>query len=383
MDFNEIFSKIKDALGNIDFGEIWDKIEPYLSKIGDFLKKTPSFFAAFILFLTVIIDPAAGSTESSTLVSEETKVLMDAYYMGQGLTNDGTYYYTSGAITALKMTALAKYNMKTMERVDLNKKPLPDVLKKRGNDHIGGISYYNGKIYAAVEDSKAYQYPCIVVFDAATLDYVTYYDVNPGRFPDGIPWLAVDSGTGMLYASAWSNASVIQQFQISAVMAHVKEIELQGLGVLDRIQGGEFYNGKLYLSADNQDSGKIKNVYSVDVNTGVVKLAFTRDVGKADVEAEDMTACLTDNGAVFHVLDYNKLLGVFDVNPDLIGKDALANPKSLNVALAGALSVFLEIPETAWLDAVRANLPERLHEVNFKAFEAGRAAGRAQKGSTN
>ena len=71
------------------------------------------------------------------------------------------------------------------------------------------------------------------------------------------------------------------------------------------------------------------------------------------------------------------------LTPDLIGKDALANPKSLNVALAGALSVFLEIPETAWLDAVRANLPERLHEVNFTAFEAGRAAGRTKKGSTN
>jgi len=311
MDFNEILSKIKDALGNIDFGEIWDKVKPYLSKIGDFLKKTPSIFAALILFLTVVVDPAASSTESSTLVSEETVVLTDAYYMGQGITNDGTYYYTSGAITAFKMTALAKYDMKTLKRVDENKKPLPKVLTDRGNDHIGGISYYDGKIYASVEDSKAYKYPCIAVFDAATLDYITYYDVNPGRFPDGIPWLAIDSATGMLYASAWSNATVIQQFQISAVMAHVQEISLNGLGTLDRIQGGEFYNGLLYLSADNQDSGKIKNVYSVNVSTGAVKLAFTRDVGKENVEAEDMTACLTSDGAVFHVLDYNKLLGVY------------------------------------------------------------------------
>ncbi len=311
MDFNEIFSKIKDALGNIDFGEVWKKVEPYLSKIGDFLKKTPSFFAAFILLLTVVVDPAAGNTESSQLISEETMVLMDAYYMGQGLTNDGTYYYTSGTITAFKMSALAKYDMKTLKRVDENKKPLPDTLKNRGDDHIGGLSYYNGKIYAAVEDSDAYQYPCIAVFDAATLDYVTHFDINPRRFPDGIPWLAVNPETGMLYASAWSNTTIIEQYQISAVMAHVDEINLQGLGVLDRIQGGEFYNGQLYLSADNQDSGKIKNVYSVDVDTGVVKLAFTRDVGKENSEAEDMTAFMTDNGAMFHVLDYNKLLGVY------------------------------------------------------------------------
>ncbi len=311
MDFNEILGKIKDLFGKIDFGDIWGKVKPYISKIGDFLKKTPSFFAAFILLLTVAVDPAAGSTDSSHLIHEEASVLLDAYYMGQGITNDGTYYYTSGSLTALKMTAIAKYDMKTMKLVSKNTKPLPKDLQKRGNDHIGGISFYNGKIYAAVEDSKAYKHPCIAVFDAATLKYIAHYDVNPSRFPDGIPWLAVNPETGMLYASAWSDTSVLQQFQISAVMAHVKEIDLCGAGVLDRIQGGEFYGGKLYLSADNKDSGKIKNVYSVDVGTGCVKLAFTRDVGKSDSEAEDMTAFLTSDGAVFHVLDYNKLLGVY------------------------------------------------------------------------
>ncbi len=311
MDFNEIFGKIKDLLGKVDFGEIWGKVKPYIGKIGDFLKKTPSIFAAFILFLTVVFDPAAGSTESSQLIRDEAFVLLDAYYMGQGITNDGTYYYTSGAITALKLAAIAKYDMKTMKLVDKNTKPLPNSLKNRGNDHIGGISYYNGKIYAAVEDSKDYKYPCIVVFDAATLDYVTHYDLNPRRFPDGIPWLAVNPDTGMVYTSAWSHTKVIEQYQISAVMAHVREIDLSGLGELDRIQGGEFYDGYLYLSGDNRDTGKIKNVYKANVDTGYVSLAFTRDVGKSDSEAEDMTAFLTDDGAIFHVLDYNKLLGVY------------------------------------------------------------------------
>ena len=64
------------------------------------------------------------------------------------------------------------------------------------------------------------------------------------------------------------------------------------------------------------------------------------------------------------------------LTPDLVPKEALSNPKTLNVALAGALSVFLEIPEQVWLDAVRANLPEKHHAVNLAAFEAGRAAGR-------
>lgn len=66
------------------------------------------------------------------------------------------------------------------------------------------------------------------------------------------------------------------------------------------------------------------------------------------------------------------------IGPDLVDEGSLANRRSLNVALLGALSHSLDIPETLWLDAVRAALPERLHAANEKAFRAGReaAAGR-------
>ncbi len=64
--------------------------------------------------------------------------------------------------------------------------------------------------------------------------------------------------------------------------------------------------------------------------------------------------------------------------PDLIDARKLPGAKSLNVALLGALSVRLALPETAWLDAIRANLPEKLHAMNLKAFAAGRAAAESQ-----
>ena len=60
--------------------------------------------------------------------------------------------------------------------------------------------------------------------------------------------------------------------------------------------------------------------------------------------------------------------------PDLVPEGALANRRSLNVALLGALSAHLDVPEALFLDAVRASLPERLHAVNEAAFAAGRAA---------
>ena len=60
------------------------------------------------------------------------------------------------------------------------------------------------------------------------------------------------------------------------------------------------------------------------------------------------------------------------LSPDLIPDAELPNKRSLNVALLGALSQYLELPEEALLVAVRAALPERLHSVNERAFELGR-----------
>jgi indolepyruvate ferredoxin oxidoreductase, beta subunit len=55
---------------------------------------------------------------------------------------------------------------------------------------------------------------------------------------------------------------------------------------------------------------------------------------------------------------------------------ALPNPRALNIALLGLLSVHMaDIPEAAWAEAIRAGLPPRLHEANLEAFRIGRAAG--------
>jgi indolepyruvate ferredoxin oxidoreductase, beta subunit len=58
--------------------------------------------------------------------------------------------------------------------------------------------------------------------------------------------------------------------------------------------------------------------------------------------------------------------------PDLIGEKDLPNRKCLNIALLGALSVQLQIPEEHWMGAIRSNLAEKLHAMNEKAFALGR-----------
>mgnify|MGYP002152814579 CR=1 FL=1 len=63
---------------------------------------------------------------------------------------------------------------------------------------------------------------------------------------------------------------------------------------------------------------------------------------------------------------------------DIIDESALASKKAINVAMVGALSRYLAdvdgaaIPDDAWETAIRANLPERFHDMNLDAFRIGR-----------
>ena len=62
------------------------------------------------------------------------------------------------------------------------------------------------------------------------------------------------------------------------------------------------------------------------------------------------------------------LVSAADIDPD-----GLPNKRSLNVALLGRLSTHFDIPEDVWHDAIRRNLPEKLHALNFESFAFGRS----------
>ncbi len=263
-----------------------------------------------LLLITMLTTPAGKDTQTADLVSSHTFVFEKALLMGQGITTDGEYYYTSGSITALNLTALAKFDFDDMKMVDSKVNPLPEKCTDRGNNHIGGISWYNGKIYASVEGGDEV-YACIVVFDCETLEPTgEIYDLPNELYDDGVPWCAVDTETGYLYASKWTDIETIRVYDINNSMKHVRDIDLNGIEKIHRIQGGEFYKGTLYLSEDVENNGTLKNILAVDIKTGKVTLAAERDVGGDNIEAEGMTFWEDKNGAVMHVLDYNKVIGI-------------------------------------------------------------------------
>jgi indolepyruvate ferredoxin oxidoreductase beta subunit len=71
------------------------------------------------------------------------------------------------------------------------------------------------------------------------------------------------------------------------------------------------------------------------------------------------------------------------LSPDLIPEADLPNKRSLNVALLGALGQYLDIPADVLLAAVKAALPERLHEVNERAFRLGAEIGARRIAATS
>ena len=69
------------------------------------------------------------------------------------------------------------------------------------------------------------------------------------------------------------------------------------------------------------------------------------------------------------------------ITPDLVDAGSLPNRKSLNIALLGVLSRYLEIPTEQWLAAIRKCFQEKLHAANEQAFAIGRDAAAVQKGN--
>ncbi len=62
------------------------------------------------------------------------------------------------------------------------------------------------------------------------------------------------------------------------------------------------------------------------------------------------------------------------IDPSAIDENKLRNKKSMNVALIGVLSRYLEFSDEQWIAAIKRSLPEKLHETNLEAFKLGKGA---------
>ena len=227
---------------------------------------------------------------------------LESLERAQGVTTDGEYWYFSGK------TSLVKIGFDNQTVYAYNYKALDGELSENYNSkHIGGISYYNGYIYASLEDSKQWQHPIIALYDAETLEYTGIcHEVSSEILTRGIPWVAVDAENGFIYASHSKTVEEIHCFDLDT-FEYVKSFAVSD--PMDAIQGGEVYKGKLYVGTNDST----RAVYTIDVKSGKVEKLFDRIMYQPKLidnfggEGEDLTVYPMEDGTLIHALDIGAL----------------------------------------------------------------------------
>ncbi|MBE6789624.1 MAG: hypothetical protein E7535_00355 [Ruminococcaceae bacterium] len=263
--------------------------------------KVFSLFFCIMLLLTGGIN-SIFTGEVKNWESQTSVVGLETLTRSQDVTTDGEYFYFSGK------TSLQKVSLDGKEIVAINTKALDNELGEKFNSqHIGGISYYNGIIYAACEDSKQWQYPVIALFDADTLEYTGKCFLLPTSLQSrGVPWVAVDGENGVAFTGDSRNYTEIYKFSLED-FSYVETVALSS--EVQKIQGGEISDGKLFAGTNDMT----RACYTVDLETGEVNKLFDRIMYEYKLidnfggEGEGLTLLSMEDGTYIHTLQLGAL----------------------------------------------------------------------------
>ena len=253
-------------------------------------------FAVILIPFSVLTHGIDLISESERTDTEKTNVVgIGAYFRSQGMTSDGETLYFSSKTTLIR----TENDAKTL--INANYFAIPDELKELGIKHIGGLSFYNGFIYAGLEDSKVWDYPIVGIFDAKTLELVDYYIMDAETITRGLPWVCVNAENGYLYCTDHSkNPTKLLVYDTANEMSFVKEIALESSPYA--IQGAEFFGGSLY-AATNDDT---QAVYKINPETGKVEKYLDRNLTSGS-EGEGITFIVKDGKPALVAMDMGPL----------------------------------------------------------------------------
>lgn len=260
------------------------------------LKKLFALLTSIFAFIIPNMEP---NEKPDYLEPVEVKdfVLLDAFARGQCITTDGEYFYYSGTF------GLLKTELDGSEIVTSNLVAIPPELILKGCRHIGGISYYNGKIYGTFEDSKVFENLYLAVFDAETLELLQYAPVPLDKHEFGIPWCVVDKDTGLVYSARRDRITSINVYDPDTLeFLYELELDVKEGEFIHKIQGGEIHDGILYLAASREQQA----IFGVNLATGQAMKLFDRNLAD-NSEGEGLTILPSENGAFFHILDIGPL----------------------------------------------------------------------------
>jgi indolepyruvate ferredoxin oxidoreductase, beta subunit len=155
------------------------------------------------------------------------------------------------------------------------------------------------------------------------------------------------------------------------VMDKVTNVVMAGLGgqgvvkASDILADAAFRAGLDVKKAEIHGMSQRGGSVSTDVRFGKQVLSPMVPAGEADFLVV-LSADQADNN-----LQALKKGGVL-IRTEMVDEGSLSSKKSLNIALLGILSGKLDLPTSAWKEALAAALPEKGLEANLQAFEVGR-----------
>lgn len=240
-----------------------------------------------------------GSSGSEKAVSVSNIAGIGALFRSQGIATDNETLFFSSKTTLLRTELDAR------SYIASNLSAIPDELsEKYGIAHIGGLSYYDGKLYAGLEDSKVWDYPIVGVYNPETLELEDYYILDCEQITRGLPWVCVNPDNGLLYCTDHSKEPTkLLMFDTKNGMAPAGSVDLAEK--IPSVQGGEFCGGTLYLATNDET----KAVYTLNVSTGVSEKLFDRSLASGG-EGEGLTVVYEDGKPYICAID----LGLLFIN---------------------------------------------------------------------
>ena len=282
-----------------------------MSSFQIFVNKLVSVAFAVLLIpfsvLTHGIDLISAGERTDT--AKTNIVGVGAYFRSQGITTDGDTLFFSSKTTLIQTEADAK------TVINANYTAIPDELaEKYGIKHIGGLSYYNGFIYAGLEDSKVWDYPIVGVYDAGTLELVDYYILDCETVTRGLPWVCVNPENGLLYCTDHSKQPTkLLVYDTADGMKPAGEIPLSQ--TVAAIQGAEFYGGIIYAASNDETQA----IYTINSSDGSVEKLTDRCLTQFS-EGEGMTIMIKGGKPVIIAMDMGPLfINAFVREYDIIG----------------------------------------------------------------
>jgi len=258
-------------------------------------------FCASLLTLFAVSGSVVGAADAAEPVSgwvetgSRSFTGEEGFTKAQGIASDGGRIFFSWNL-GLHSTDLGFGTTLATNAYDA----IPYDLGGMGLNHIGDIDYFDGKIYAPIEDGSAYLHPYVVTYEADTLQATgDRFALDRDRLMEGVPWVAIDPVRQVAYTAEWNDTTRLNVHRLSdfAITSTVPLSRTVG-----RIQGAKVYKGMLYAARDN---GGEKSIEAIDPVTGQVTNLFDRNLGD-DFETEGIAFVTNNSGTTMLTSDIDQ-----------------------------------------------------------------------------